>query len=86
MAEGVRGDLGQVTRAHAGLYRQLQDQTAQIVELGEEMKRARLAIEQHEHRLESMERSTHSIGRWVKTGTSLVVVLMVVIIWLLSRR
>jgi hypothetical protein len=43
MAEGVRGDLGQVTKAHAGLYRQLQDQSAQIAEVGEEVKRARLS-------------------------------------------
>jgi len=36
MAEGVRGDLGQVTKAHLGLYRQLQDQSAQITAVGEE--------------------------------------------------
>ena len=44
MAEGVRGDLGQVTRAHAGLYRQLQDQSAQITEVSEQVKSARLEI------------------------------------------
>ena len=38
MAEGVRGDLGQVTAAHMGLYRQLQDQSAQITTVGEEVK------------------------------------------------
>jgi hypothetical protein len=32
MAEGVRGDLGHVTKAHDGLYRQLQDLSAQIVQ------------------------------------------------------
>ena len=34
MAEGVRGDLGQVTKAHAGLYRQLQDLSAQVTVVG----------------------------------------------------
>ena len=55
MAEGVRGDLGQVTKAHAGLYRQLQEQSAQIAEVFDETKRARLSIEQHEHRMETLE-------------------------------
>ncbi len=86
MAEGVRGDLGQVTKAHAGLYRQLQDQSTQITEVGEEVKRARLALEQHEHRLEAMERSVASIGLWVKWGVSLGIVMLAVVIWLAARR
>ena len=38
MAEGVRGDLGQVTKAHAGLYRQLQDLSAQVALVDDEVK------------------------------------------------
>ena len=30
MAEGLRGDLGQVTAAHAGLYRQLNEQSESL--------------------------------------------------------
>lgn len=86
MAEGVRGDLGQVTKAHAGLYRQLQDQSAQITEVGEEVKRARLAIEQHDHRLETMDQTARSIGLWVKWGVCVVIVLLSVVIALLVRR
>jgi phage shock protein A len=85
MAEGVRGDLGQVTKAHAGLYRQLQDQSAQIAEVSEEVKRARLSIEQHEHRMLTLEASVTSLGWWVKAGVSLLVVLVVVVIVLLVR-
>jgi len=33
MAEGLRGDLGQVTAAHAGLYRQLNDQSEKLSNL-----------------------------------------------------
>src|SRR5258708_18944573 len=55
MAEGVRGDLGQVTKAHAGLYRQLQDQSTQIAEESEEVKPAGLAIEQHDQRMAALE-------------------------------
>src|SRR6202045_4511900 len=80
MAEGVRGDLGQVTKAHAGLYRQLQDQSAKIAEVSEEVKRARLSIEQHEHRMLTLESNVTSLGWWGKAGVSLLVVLVVVVI------
>jgi predicted phage tail protein len=85
MAEGVRGDLGQVTKAHAGLYRQLQDQSAQIAEVGEEVKRARLSMEQHERRMLTLEAHVTSLGWWVKSGVSLLVVLVAVVIVLLLR-
>jgi hypothetical protein len=85
MAEGVRGDLGQVTKAHAGLYRQLQDQSAQIAEVGEEVKRARLSVEQHENRMVALESSVASLQWWVKGGISLLVVLAGVVIGLLVR-
>ena len=83
MAEGVRGDLGQVTRAHAGLYRQLQDQSALIVEVAEEVKQTRRAVEQRDHHLEVLSKQVTSLGLWVKAGVSLLVVLLAVVIWLL---
>jgi chromosome segregation ATPase len=83
MADGVRGDLGQVTKAHAGLYRQLQEQSAQITQVSEEVKQARLSFEQHEHRMEILEKRMTSLGLWVKAGLSLLVVLVAVVIVLL---
>jgi hypothetical protein len=83
MAEGVRGDLGQVTKAHAGLYRQLQDQSAQIAEVGEEVKRARLSVEQHENRMLALESCVASLQWWIKGGVSVLVVLAGVVIGLL---
>jgi hypothetical protein len=85
MAEGVRGDLGQVTKAHLGLYRQLQDQSAQITGVSEEIKAACLAIEQQANRIESLEQNAASLGWWVKIGVSLLVVLAVVAIVLLIQ-
>jgi hypothetical protein len=85
MAEGVRGDLGQVTKAHAGLYRQLQDQSAQIAEVSEEVRLVRLSIEQYERRMSTLESNVTSLGWWVKAGVSLLVVLVVVVIVLLMR-
>jgi hypothetical protein len=83
MAEGVRGDLGQVTKAHDGLYRQLQDLSAQIAEVGEEVKRARLSVEQHENRMVALESSVASLQWWIKGGVSLLVVLAGLVIGLL---
>jgi chromosome segregation ATPase len=83
MAEGVRGDLGQVTKAHAGLYRQLQEQSAQIAEVGEEVKRVRLAVEQQEGRLTPLESKIASLEWWIKGGVSLLVVLSAIAIGLL---
>jgi hypothetical protein len=85
MAEDVRGDLGQVTKAHAGLYRQIQEVSAQIAEVGEDAKRTRLSMEQQGHRMESLELQVVSLGRWVKLGTVVVVVLLGVVIYLVGR-
>jgi uncharacterized membrane protein YdbT with pleckstrin-like domain len=86
MAEGVRGDLGQVTKAHAGLYRQLQEQSAQIAEVLGEVKVARLSVEQDEQdeqRMVILESNVRSLGLWVKAGVSLLVVLVAVVLVLL---
>jgi hypothetical protein len=85
MAEGVRGDLGQVTKAHLGLYRQLQDQSALITEVGEEVKRGRLAIEQHEHRMEAIEREVTSFSLWLKAGIPILVAMMSMVVVLLVK-
>jgi hypothetical protein len=81
MAEGVRGDLGQVTQAHAGLYQQLQDQSAQLGEISVEVKRMGAAIE----RVTALELQVVTLGRWVKVGVSLIVILLVAVIVLLAR-
>jgi hypothetical protein len=85
MAEGVRGDLGQVAKAHAGLYRQLQEQSAQIAEVAEEVKQARLAAAKDDNRLAALESKVVSVGLWVKAGVSVLVVLAVAILVLLVR-
>ena len=85
MAEGVRGDLGQVTKAHAGLYRQLQEQGTQLDEVRDDLKRVRTVLEQRENRIETLEAQVTSLSWWVKLGISLVVVLLAVILWLLVR-
>lgn len=83
MADGVRGDLGQVAAAHAGLYRKLQEQGSQIAVLSEDVRIARAAAEQSERRIEAMDRRVDSIGLWLKFSTGLVVILLVLVIVLL---
>ena len=85
MAEGVRGDLGQVTKAHVGLYRQLQEQSAQITGVSEEVKATRLTVEQQANRVEALERAVSSLGLWLKIGVSLLVVLAAIAIVLLIQ-
>lgn len=79
MAEGVRGDLGQVAAAHAGLYRQLQDQSAQIAAVAAELKQA---TESQTARIQSLERQVSATGRWLKATFALVVVLAALVLWL----
>ena len=85
MAEGVRGDLGQVTKAHVGLYRQLQEQSAQITGVSEEVKTTRLSVEQQATRVEALELKVSSLGLWLKIGVSLLVVLAAIAIVLLIQ-
>jgi hypothetical protein len=85
MAEGVRGDLGQVTKAHLGLYRQLQDQSAQITTLSEDVTATRLSTEQQASKIESLELKLSSLGLWIKVGVSLLVILTIVVIVLLIQ-
>ncbi|WP_158943590.1 hypothetical protein [Granulicella sp. S190] len=85
MAEGVRGDLGQVTKAHLGLYRQLQDQSAQITEVSEELKLLRLAVEQHDHRMEAIEKQVAAFGLWLKAGVPILIALVSMVVVLLVR-
>jgi hypothetical protein len=85
MAEGVRGDLGQVTKAHVGLYRQLQEQSAQITGVSEQVAATRVVVDQQADRVESLELKVASLGWWVKIGVSLIVLLSAVIIVLLVQ-
>jgi hypothetical protein len=51
MAEGLRGDLGQVTASHAGLYRQLNDQSEKLNVIVAEQRSAKIAFDANDARL-----------------------------------
>ncbi len=85
MAEGVRGDLGQVTAAHAGLYRQLQDLAAQLTEVAADATRSRVANESATLRIALLEKQLAGLGLWVKTGVLLLLAVVAILITLLLR-
>jgi chromosome segregation ATPase len=57
LATEVRGGLAQVTEEHAGLRRQLQEQSAQVAELAVDATRARMVVENVEPRIEKLEKT-----------------------------
>jgi hypothetical protein len=65
MAEGLRGDLGQVTASHAGLYRQLNDQSAKLSQISEEQRAIHASISSVNDRLTQLEARTTSLFRLV---------------------
>ena len=86
MAEGVQADLGQVTKAHAGLYRKLQEQEAQIAEMRDELHHAKLTLDQYANRMEIADHRLASLSLWVRVGVSVSTVLLIVILGLLLRK
>lgn len=60
MAEGLRGDLGQVTASHAGLYRQLNDQSEKLSNIAADLHSTKLATLALDERLASLERQSAS--------------------------
>ena len=86
MSEGVQADLGQVTNAHAGLYRQLQEQSVQIQGVGDDVRHLRSSLEQADRRIKTLEDKLGGLNLWIKLGVSVITVLLVVILALLLRK
>lgn len=86
MSEGVQADLGQVTKAHAGLYRQLQEQAAQITTVGDDVRSIRTSLDQSERRVRALEGRIDTLNLWIRIGVSLTTVLLFIILGLLLRK
>ena len=91
LTDEIRSDLGQITAAHATLYRQLQDQGAQITLLQEEVARARAAAERAESA--ALMPDPHSLenARWARRvvsaliGLALLVLISILLEFVLHR-
>jgi chromosome segregation ATPase len=69
----VRGDLGQMGEVHAGLQRQLQEQSAQLAETAVEVTRTRMGVESLETRLAAMEKTAAAAVRLMVVVLALLV-------------
>jgi hypothetical protein len=76
LAADVRGELGQVGEAQAGLSRQLQDQGAQVAEIAVDVARARMGVESVEARVAKLEKT---LGLVVKLLVVAVVLLAITV-------
>jgi hypothetical protein len=86
MAENVRTELGKVTASHEGLYRQLQDQGAQIAATAADLNRARVAIEAHADRVVHLEKKIDRLNLWALSAIALLVIAIGLLIALLVRH
>jgi septal ring factor EnvC (AmiA/AmiB activator) len=84
MAEGLRGDLGQVTASHAGLYRQLNDQSEKLSNIAADLHSARLSTDALDERLANLERQSASQQKYLIAillfSLAMVVLLMILVL------
>src|ERR1700753_1365616 len=55
MAEGLRGDLGQVTASHAGLYRQLNEQSEKLSSITVDVRELKSSFKSAESRIDRLD-------------------------------
>lgn len=79
MAEGMRGDLGQVVSAHTGLYRKMAELEELVTGVGVEAKRARMGVDSIEARVGGLEKSA---ARYRLIAIISLVLLMIVLVLL----
>ena len=86
MAEGLRGDLGHVTASHAGLYRQLNEQSERLAGIAADVAAAKLAAESTEGRVARLQRRVIVNSKLVLAAMLLNVALLILVVVLLLRR
>lgn len=86
MAEGLRGDLGQMTAAHSGLYRQLNEQSDRLAEISAETRAALAAAEAAEARTATLERRLDRMAALLIVITVLLIAALIMLILLLVRH
>jgi ABC-type transporter Mla subunit MlaD len=85
MAEGLRGDLGQVTASHAGLYRQLNEQSEKLSTLTTDLASTRTTVETFDHRLLTLEKKAATTVALL-SGLAIVSVSILILLILLLLR
>ncbi len=83
MAEGLRGDLGQVTASHAGLYRQLNDQSEKLSNIAADVQSTKLTTLALDERLTHLERQSASHQKFllaILLSTFAIAVLLIILL------
>jgi hypothetical protein len=80
MAEGLRGDLGQVTAAHAGLYRQLNQQSEKLDEIAAEAHSTKIAVDSLEASLTEIQTKFRVLLTITCVGLGAILILAVAIL------
>ena len=86
LAERLRSDLGHVTTSHAGLYRQLNEQSEQLVVVAAAVEAARLTVESAEGRVARLQRKVAMNTKLLAAVLVMNFVLLLLVVVLLVRH
>jgi hypothetical protein len=78
MAQGLRGDLGQVTASHAGLYRQLNEQSEKLSTIAASVNSTQRSIDSLEPRLTHLEQQLSKL--WLVLAIALLFLVAVCVL------
>jgi len=86
MADGLRGDLGQVTASHAGLYRQLNDQSVQLSAVAADVRSVKLSTDSLEARTTRVEAQIVRLTQLVGIALLMLATVCILLAFLLARH
>jgi septal ring factor EnvC (AmiA/AmiB activator) len=78
MAEDLRGDLGKVAASHAGIYRQLNDQSEKLSTISADVHAARLSTDSLEVRIARLDKQLSRV--WLSLAVALLLLVAVCIL------
>jgi hypothetical protein len=81
MAHGLRGDLGQVTASHAGLYRQLNDHGQQLSHISADVNTVKLSTNSLDDRITHLEQQSSKL--FLALGIALLLLIVICILTIL---
>jgi hypothetical protein len=84
--ENLSGDIGEVTKAHAALYRVMQDQTESIGQIEAEVRILRTLADNSQRRIGDLEEQVSSLGIWLKSTAILSLILLITLVVLVLRH
>jgi len=82
----LHGDLEQVTAAHSGIYRQLNEQAGKLEQVATDVTAMRTAIESTEGRVARMQRRTSMLSRLLIAALVMIFLLMLMVVALLFKH